>query len=88
MAPRRFWVSLRRWLVWMWEHVPFVRHQRGPGLAGVREPRRPRPPFRPPQAMAAEPEADGPRGAPVTTLTRPRRRRWRAWRRRPHAGPA
>jgi len=80
------WPSLRRWLAWVWEHVPFVRRRSGgPGLAGVREPRRPRPPFRPPQAMAAEPEASA-----VATLTRTRRRRWRwpDWRRRPHAGPA
>jgi von Willebrand factor type A C-terminal domain len=28
----------------------------GPGLAGVREPRRPRPPTRPPMALSAEPE--------------------------------
>ena len=88
---RRAWFGLRQWLVWVWEHVPFVRRGGGPGLAGVREPRRPRPPFRPPQAMFAEPEA-----ASVVTLTRVGRLRrlWRGrpWRDRslrrwPHAGP-
>jgi len=80
-------MGLKRWLAWVWQHVPFVRRRGGPGRAGVREPRLPRPPFRPPQAMAAEPEASA-----VATLTRSRRRFWRAgrgmWRRRPHAGPA
>jgi len=76
-------MGLRRWLAWVWQHLPFVRRRGGPELAGVREPRRPRPPFRPPQAMAAEPEASA-----VATLTRSRHRRWYQWRRRPHAGPA
>jgi len=80
-------MGLRRWLAWVWQHLPFVRRRGGPELAGVREPRRPRPPFRPPQAMAAEPEVSA-----VATLTRSRHRRWYQWRypwrRRPHAGPA
>jgi len=76
-------VGLRRLLAWVGEHVPFARRRGGPGPAGVREPRRPRPPFRPPQAMTAEPEA-----SVVATLTGSRRRQWRVWRRRPHGGPA
>jgi hypothetical protein len=74
---------VRRWLVWVWEHVPFVRRGGGPELAGVHEPRRPRPPFRPPQAMAVELER-----APVLTLTKPERRWRRLWRRTPNAGSA
>jgi len=79
--------DLKRWLVRAWGRLPFVRRRGGPELAGVREPRRPRPPFRPPQALAAEPERDefgesrvG--ESRVGTLMRPARR-W--WRRRPDA---
>ncbi|MBV9205553.1 MAG: hypothetical protein JO037_09155 [Actinobacteria bacterium] len=76
------------WLAWVREHVRsgWFGRRGGPGLAGVREPRRPRPPTRPPQAMAAEPEDLGRRAASVATLARDGRRWW--WRRRPHAGPA
>jgi hypothetical protein len=77
---------MRGWLAWVWEHVPFVHRRGGPEPAGVREPRRPRLPTRPPQALSAEPEADGLRASSVATLTRTGRRWW--WRRRPHAGPA
>ncbi len=77
---------MKGWLAWVWEHVPFVHRRGGPGPAGLREPRRPHPPTRPPQAMSAEPEADGLRGGSVATLTQTGRRWW--WRRRPHAGPA
>ena len=72
--------DLRAWLIRIWAQLPFVRRRGGPELAGVREPRRPRPPFRPPQAMAAEPEEL--EAATVGTLIRPARR-W--WRRRPDA---
>src|SRR5450755_873618 len=37
--------GVKRWLIW--QHLPFARRRGGPGLAGVREPRRPRPPTRP-----------------------------------------
>jgi hypothetical protein len=77
---------MKRWLVWVWQHLPFARRRGGPGLAGVREPRRPRPPTRPPQAMAAQPEDDGFGSSAVATMTRAGRRQW--WRRGPHAGPA
>jgi len=55
MTPQLPRVGLKRWLVWVWQHLPFAHRRGGPGLAGVREPRRPRPPTRPPQAMAAQP---------------------------------
>jgi hypothetical protein len=74
--------DLRGWLIRMWAHLPFVGRRGGSGLAGVREPRRPRPPFRPPQALAAEPESDEYLGTGVGTMVRPARR-W--WRRRPDA---
>ncbi|MGH3257024.1 MAG: hypothetical protein ACRDOU_16785 [Streptosporangiaceae bacterium] len=74
--------DLKGWLIRLWGQLPFVRRRGGSGLAGVREPRRPRPPFRPPQALAAEPERDEFGGTGVGTMTRPGRR-W--WRRRPKA---
>ncbi|HEY6294432.1 MAG TPA: hypothetical protein VIX15_02125 [Streptosporangiaceae bacterium] len=74
--------DLKRWLILLWDHLPFVRRRGGPDLAGVREPRRPRPPFRPPQALAAEPEREEFGGSGVGTMIRPARR-W--WRRRPDA---
>lgn len=75
--------GLKRWLVWVWEHLPFARRRGGPGLAGVREPRRPYPPTQPPQALAAQPEDEGFRASPAATLTRADRRRW--WHRVPRA---
>jgi len=69
----------------MWYRLPFVRRRGGPDLAGVREPRRPRPPVRPPMAQSAEPEDDRSwASSPVTTLDRPARHWW--WRRDPRAG--
>jgi hypothetical protein len=81
---RRFRFDPRGWLVRAWHRLPFVRHRGDPGLAGVREPRKPRPPTRPPQALSAEPEGEEFRGS-VATLSRPGRH-W--WQRRPHAGQA
>ena len=74
--------DLKGWLIWVWGQLPFVRRRGRPGLEGVREPRRPRPPFRPPQALAAEPKREEFGGSRVGTLIRPARR-W--WRRRPDA---
>ena len=59
-----------------WYRLPFVRHRGDPGLAGVREPRRPRPPTRPPLAQAAEPPGEA-STSPVVTLSRPARHWWR-----------
>jgi hypothetical protein len=73
--------DLKGWLIRVWDQLPFVRRRGGPPLAGIREPRRPRPPFRPPQALAAEPGRDEVGGSQVGTLLRPARR----WRRRPDA---
>jgi len=81
---RQFRFGLRGWLVRMWHRLPFVRHRGGPGLAGVREPRRPRPPVQPPMAKSASPEGEGSWASPVTTLDRPARHWW--WRREPRAG--
>ncbi|HLK73772.1 MAG TPA: hypothetical protein VKU77_09025 [Streptosporangiaceae bacterium] len=78
---RRPRFELRKWLVRAWHRLPFVRHGGGEGLAGVREPRRPRPPFRPPLARAAKPDEEF-GASPVMILSRPARR-W--WRRRPRA---
>lgn len=80
-------LDLKRWLIRVWRQLPFVRRRGGSGLAGVREPRRPRLPFRPPQALAAEPEryefGESRVGeSQVGTMVRPARR-W--WRRRPNA---
>jgi len=78
---RRLRVDVRGWLVRAWHRLPFVRHRDGEGPAGVREPRRPRPPFRPPLARAAKPDKEP--GTPaVMTLSQPVRH-W--WRRRPRA---
>jgi hypothetical protein len=74
--------DLKGWLILFWDRLPFVRRRGGPEPAGVREPRRPRPPFRPPQALAAEPEREEFPESGVGTLIRPARR-W--WRRRPDA---
>ena len=68
--------DLRGWLVRAWHRLPFARHRGEPGLAGVREPRRPRLPFRPPLARSARPEEEF-RTASVVTLSRPARRWWR-----------
>jgi hypothetical protein len=78
--------DVKGWLVSAWRQLPFVRRRGGPGLAGVREPRRPRPPTRPPQAMSAEPEEGEFWTSAVATLNRRDRRRW--WRRVPRAGHA
>jgi hypothetical protein len=78
--------DVKGWLARAWRQMPFIRRRGGPGLAGVREPRRPYPPTRPPQAMSAEPEAGDFGTSPVSTLTRSDRRRW--WRRIPRAGQA
>jgi len=74
--------DVKRWLILLWGRLPFVRRRGGSGLAGVREPRRPRPPFRPPQALAAEPEREELTETGVGIMIRPARR-W--WRRRPDA---
>ena len=74
--------DVKGWLIRVWGQLPFVRRRGGPGFAGVREPRRPRPPFRPPQALAAEPEREESSGSEVGTIIRPARR-W--WQRRPDA---
>jgi hypothetical protein len=73
--------DLRGWLVRAWYRQPFVRRRGDPGLAGVREPRRPRLPYRPSLARSAEPGEET-RTSSVVTLSRPARR-W--WRRRPRA---
>ncbi|MGH3189832.1 MAG: hypothetical protein ACRDPY_33525 [Streptosporangiaceae bacterium] len=86
MVPRLPRFDVRGWLARAWQQMPFVRRRGGPGLAGVREPRRPRPPTRPPQAMSAEPEAGDSWTSPVSTLARRDRHRW--WRRIPRAGQA
>jgi hypothetical protein len=74
--------DVKGWVIRAWGQLPFVRGRGGPPLAGVREPRRPRPPFRPPQALSAEPEPEEFGGTGVGTMIRPARR-W--WRRRPDA---
>jgi len=86
ISRRRLRFDLRWWLVRLWYRLPFVPHRGGPGLAGVREPRRPRPPTRPPMAMSAEPEGEDYRGSSVATLSPPGRRWWRQ--RRPRAEQA
>jgi hypothetical protein len=78
--------DVKGWLARAWRQMPFIRRRGGPGLAGVREPRRPRPPTRPPMAMSGEPEAGEFWASPVSTLTRRDKRRW--WRREPRAGQA
>lgn len=52
------WISAIRMQLARRLHLPFLPRDgsSGDGLAGVREPRRPRFPFRPSRAAAAEPE--------------------------------
>jgi len=76
VVKRRLRFDLSGWLVRGWQRLPFVRHRGDPGLAGVREPRRPRLPFRPPLARSAEPEAEFLRPS-VVTLSQPVRHWWR-----------
>jgi hypothetical protein len=81
VVKRRLRFDLSGWLVRAWYRLPFARRKGDPGLAGVREPRRPRLPFRPPLARSAQPDEE-PRTSSVVTLSRPVRH-W--WRRRPRA---
>ena len=80
LVKRRLRFDLSGWLALAWYRLPFARRRGGQGLAGVREPRRPRPPFRPPLARSAEPEEEF--RPSVMTLSQPARH-W--WRRRPRA---
>jgi hypothetical protein len=41
-----------------WRQGPFRRRGNGPDLSGVREPRRPRQPYWPPRAAAADPDTE------------------------------
>src|ERR1700748_2170656 len=52
-------MGLRRWLVWVWQHLPFVRRRGGPELAGGGGARQPPPPLPP----ARRPERGGGGGA-------------------------
>jgi hypothetical protein len=69
-------LDVRRWLVRAWYRLPFARRRGDPGLAGVREPRRPRLPFRPSLARSAEPGEEAGTSS-VMTLSQPVRRWWR-----------
>jgi hypothetical protein len=81
VVKRRLRSDLSGWLVRAWYRLPFVRRRGDPGLAGVREPRRPRLPFRPPLARSAQPDEEF-RTSSVVTLSQPVRH-W--WRRHPRA---